>query len=80
MRAAKEKRAQEVRVLDPPSGSLASKLGGRPATVKAANARFTFPYLYDDGQSVARAYGTVCTPELSLFDAGPRLAYHVAST
>ncbi len=34
MRAAKEKRAQEVRVLDPPSGSLASKLGGRPAMVK----------------------------------------------
>ncbi len=34
MSAAKEKRVQEARVLEPPSGSWASKLGGRAATVK----------------------------------------------
>ena len=24
---------------------------------------FTFPYLYDDTQEIARAYGAVCTPD-----------------
>jgi peroxiredoxin len=43
---------------------------------QAARAGFTFPYLYDESQGVARAYGAVCTPEFFLFDAQPRLAYH----
>jgi peroxiredoxin len=43
---------------------------------QAAIAGFTFPYLYDEGQSVARAYDAVCTPEFFLFDPKPRLAYH----
>jgi peroxiredoxin len=49
-----------------------------PASLKeqAALAGFTFPYLYDDRQSVARAYGAVCTPEFFVFDAKPALAYH----
>jgi peroxiredoxin len=33
---------------------------------------FTFPYLYDESQSVARAYDAVCTPDFFLF--GPRRA------
>lgn len=37
---------------------------------------FTFPYLYDDSQKVAVDYGAVCTPDLFLFDADNRLAYH----
>jgi peroxiredoxin len=49
-----------------------------PASLKeqAALAGFTFPYLYDESQSVARAYGAVCTPEFFVFDARPALAYH----
>jgi hypothetical protein len=49
-----------------------------PAGLKeqAAQAGFTFPYLYDESQNVARAYGAVCTPEFFLFDAKPLLAYH----
>ena len=39
-------------------------------------AGFAFPYLYDESQDVARAYGAVCTPDLYLFDAGTRLVYH----
>ena len=42
---------------------------------QAARAGFTFPYLYDDTQEVARAYGAVCTPDLFLYDADRRLAY-----
>jgi peroxiredoxin len=37
--------------------------------------RFRFPYLYDESQSVARAYDAACTPDLFLFDGSRRLAY-----
>lgn len=36
---------------------------------------YTFPYLYDDTQQVARAYRAACTPDLFLFDGERRLAY-----
>ncbi|MES1201473.1 MAG: thioredoxin family protein [Pseudomonadota bacterium] len=36
---------------------------------------FTFPYLYDDSQDVARAYQAICTPDLYLFDAARKLVY-----
>jgi peroxiredoxin len=36
---------------------------------------FDFPYLYDESQDVARAYGTVCTPEFFGFDHGRVLQY-----
>jgi peroxiredoxin len=42
---------------------------------QAQRAGFTFPYLYDEGQDVARVYGAVCTPDLFLYDADRRLAY-----
>jgi peroxiredoxin len=34
-----------------------------------------FPYLLDDTQEVARAYGAVCTPDLFGYDAGLQLRY-----
>jgi peroxiredoxin len=37
--------------------------------------RFPFPYLHDEDQSVARAYGALCTPDFFGFDAGGKLAY-----
>lgn len=36
---------------------------------------FTFPYLFDADQSVAKAYGAACTPDLFVFDADRRLVY-----
>jgi peroxiredoxin len=36
---------------------------------------FTFPYLYDETQETAKAYGAVCTPDLFLFDANKKLVY-----
>jgi peroxiredoxin len=44
-------------------------------TAQARRAGFTFPYLYDESQDVARAYRAACTPDLFLYDAGRRLAY-----
>jgi peroxiredoxin len=36
---------------------------------------YTFPYLLDSDQSVAKAYRAACTPDFFLFDARRRLAY-----
>lgn len=37
--------------------------------------RFPFPYLYDEDQSVARAYDAVCTPDYFGYDATLHLKY-----
>lgn len=39
------------------------------------SAGYTFPYLVDEAQDVARAYGAACTPDFFLFDGGRRLVY-----
>lgn len=36
---------------------------------------FTFPYLYDESQEVAKAYQAVCTPDFFLLDRERRLVY-----
>jgi peroxiredoxin len=36
---------------------------------------FTFPYLYDESQRVARAYGAVCTPDFFGFNRELKLEY-----
>jgi len=36
---------------------------------------YTFPYLYDATQSVAKAYTAACTPDFFLFDADHKLVY-----
>src|ERR1700722_3490268 len=36
---------------------------------EAAAAGYTFPYLYDESQSVAKAYRAACTPDIFLFAA-----------
>lgn len=44
----------------------------------AAEARrlgYTFPYLYDETQAVAKAYRAACTPDFYLFDRDRRLVY-----
>jgi hypothetical protein len=43
------------------------------AEVKASG--YTFPYLYDETQEVAKAYQAACTPDLYLFDADCKLVY-----
>ncbi|HUA56650.1 MAG TPA: thioredoxin family protein [Candidatus Sulfotelmatobacter sp.] len=42
----------------------------------AAEHRFGFPYLWDDGQAIARAYGATVTPEFFGYDRDMRLQYH----
>jgi peroxiredoxin len=45
---------------------------------RAEERGFVFPFLYDETQEVARAYGATRTPEVFVFDAGHRLVYHGA--
>jgi peroxiredoxin len=42
---------------------------------EARRAGYTFPYLFDETQSVARAYRAACTPDFFLFDAARKLVY-----
>lgn len=41
----------------------------------AAELAFPFPYLYDESQAVARAYGAVCTPDFFGYNADLQLQY-----
>jgi peroxiredoxin len=36
---------------------------------------YGFPYLHDESQDVARAFGAVCTPDIYVFDRDRQLAY-----
>ncbi|HPZ98737.1 MAG TPA: thioredoxin family protein [Phycisphaerae bacterium] len=48
-----------------------------PAKMKeeVAAVGYTFPYLFDETQQVARAYQAACTPDFFLFDRDRRLVY-----
>lgn len=49
----------------------------RPEAMKvfAQNSGYTFPYLYDESQEVARAYDAACTPDFYIFDGEKKLRY-----
>jgi peroxiredoxin len=42
---------------------------------EAKSAGYTFPYLYDETQEVAKAYSAACTPDFFLFDKNQKLVY-----
>ena len=42
---------------------------------QAQELEFVFPYLFDETQDVARAYGAQCTPDLFLYDREGTLVY-----
>jgi peroxiredoxin len=48
-----------------------------PAKMKeeARGAGYTFPYLFDETQEVAKALGAACTPDFFLYDRNRRLVY-----
>jgi peroxiredoxin len=60
--------------------SNAGYLGDSPDDMRrrAEEKDFVFPFLYDESQKVAHAYGAARTPEVFVFDAGHRLVYHGA--
>ncbi len=36
---------------------------------------FSFPYLFDESQEIAKAYGAACTPDFYIFDGADKLVY-----
>jgi thiol-disulfide isomerase/thioredoxin len=42
---------------------------------RAAEMEYPFPYLFDESQDVARAYGATCTPDVFVFGPDRRLEY-----
>ncbi|MEM6376574.1 MAG: thioredoxin family protein [Bacteroidota bacterium] len=44
-------------------------------TIHAKKVGYTFPYLYDETQAVAKAYDAACTPDFYVFDGDLKLAY-----
>ena len=41
----------------------------------AVKFKFSFPYLFDETQKIAKAYGASCTPDFFLFDKNLELVY-----
>jgi len=49
--------------------------GPEKMAIKAKEKGFTFPYLYDETQQIARAYMAACTPDFYVFDGDLKLVY-----
>jgi peroxiredoxin len=72
-----EYRAKGVAVAAINSNDVESFPEDRPERMAelAREKDFTFPYLYDETQEVAKAYHAACTPDFFLFDAERKLVY-----
>jgi thiol-disulfide isomerase/thioredoxin len=59
------------------SNDISTHPGDSPEMMKteAETWGYEFPYLFDEDQSVAKAYRAACTPDFFLFDAGKSLVY-----
>jgi peroxiredoxin len=73
----KEYQARGVGVVAISSNNVASHPDDSPEKMKqeAAMRGYTFPYLYDESQAVAKAYRAACTPDFYVFDGQQRLVY-----
>lgn len=49
--------------------------GPEKMTLHAQKVGYNFPYLYDEHQTVARAYDAACTPDFYVFDRNKKLVY-----
>lgn len=59
------------------SNDVASHPDDAPDKMKevAKAVGYTFPYLYDESQEVAKAYDAACTPDFYIFDGNMKLVY-----
>ena len=76
-RLGREYTGRGVRIVAISANDAAGYTDDAPAELarQAKRAGWTFPYLYDESQSVARAYDAVCTPDFFLFGPDRTLAY-----
>jgi len=73
----KEYQDKGVAVFAISSNDVSSHPDDSPEKMKeeAEQRGYTFPYLYDEDQSVAKAYRAACTPDFYVFDADKKLVY-----
>lgn len=69
--------ARDVAIYAINSNDVATYTADGPAQMKQESERagYTFPYLLDESQDVAKAYRAACTPDFFVFDADLKLAY-----
>ena len=74
---ARQYQAKGVAVVGINSNNVASYPDDSPEKMKeeARQRGYTFPYLYDESQAVAKAYRAACTPDFYLFDKHQKLVY-----
>ncbi|OHE89120.1 MAG: alkyl hydroperoxide reductase [Verrucomicrobia bacterium RIFCSPLOWO2_12_FULL_64_8] len=74
---ARDYRAKGVGIVAINANDVATHPDDSPAKMKAEAkaAGYTFPYLFDETQAVAKAYRAACTPDLYLFDRDRKLVY-----
>ncbi len=73
----REYQARGVAVVAISSNDVGTHPQDGPAKMadEARAAGYTFPYLYDETQAVAKVYRAACTPDFFLFDTSRRLVY-----
>jgi peroxiredoxin len=73
----KEYQAKGLGIVGINSNDISRHPDDSPERMKqeATSAGYSFPYLFDESQEVARTYGAACTPDFFLFDSNQRLAY-----
>jgi peroxiredoxin len=76
-RFAKEYQAKGVAIVGINSNDVANYPDDSPEKMReeVKLRGYTFPYLYDETQEVAKAYRAACTPDFFLFDKEHRLVY-----
>lgn len=74
---ARDYQPKGVAVVAISSNDVVSHPDDSPAkmAVEAKEAGYTFPYLYDESQAIARSYQAACTPDFFLFNREKQLVY-----
>ena len=74
---AHEYMAKGVAVVGISSNDVSSHPADSPEQMvhEAEDRGYTFPYLFDESQEVAKAYRAACTPDFFLFDGEQKLVY-----
>src|SRR4051812_31375261 len=74
---ARDYQAKGVAVVGISANDVTSHPDDRPELMarEKAEVGYTFPYLYDESQAVAKAYRAACTPDFYVFDRGGWLVY-----
>ena len=77
VRFVKEYQSKGFGVIAISSNDASSYPGDSPSRMQMESAQhgYSFPYLYDEDQTIAKAYQAICTPDFYLFDSARTLVY-----